>query len=266
MKRYTKADHLKAYQVWRQKGSYSAVTDALGIRYSTVRKWAQVGFRCGEGCPYHGWEELVERETRERAGMVQLAAPPGEEESQEQLPEPLLSDGPIEDVSPQATELTNRQELLSKVGRSDIERASDLDFLYCQLYYHLTGMAVPCESVVDASGKPVPTKELVMSYEQGKKPKTLGEGVGALLKVVDRIQDLKRDAGVYAQKTGAQKAAEEAEEVEQMTADEARRMYDLIQQTPPDKLKYVLEQLDSENKFLASVAGSSDQPSPADSG
>ena len=66
--RYRKADHKKAFKLYRELGTFYAVAQEKGMPTEmTIWRWSQSGFNCN--CGYHGWDELekkIRREVREQ--------------------------------------------------------------------------------------------------------------------------------------------------------------------------------------------------------
>lgn len=75
--RYTKKDHKRAFELFREIGSLYGVSQVKGMPSpATLMRWSRPGFRCA--CGFHGWQELEEQirrdarriwqEEREKAG------------------------------------------------------------------------------------------------------------------------------------------------------------------------------------------------------
>jgi len=62
--KYGKACHRRAFELYRELGSFYAVSKERGMpSHQTLIAWARPGYRCD--CGFHGWDALEERIKRE---------------------------------------------------------------------------------------------------------------------------------------------------------------------------------------------------------
>jgi hypothetical protein len=185
--------------------------------YLTIHNWAKETYRCKEGCPFHGWERLEAEEAK--AQSVKLR--PIEEVT--------------EDVRSQTT-IEARRDALERVFRSDIERLTHWEAIYAKLFYHIMKIPLSIDRLVTLTDSVVSETELIDRYENGLKPRDLGDAVRTLALIQEKIQTLRRDAGLYT-KGGLGPTAESQPKLEgrELSIEDLRSLKEIWESTPPEK-------------------------------
>jgi hypothetical protein len=232
---YTSEDHRRAFEAYRQRCKFVDAAKAIGGHPAadlTARAWSRADFRCTYGCPYHGWEELVgELSSKERAHLVPLEVR-GVTQVKNNYPK-------------------TREDRLNEVFRSDIEHLIHWEILYAKLFWHCTGIVVPCPHILDDDGSVPSSAMLEEKWKHGLRPGTLDGGIRSLRTAQEMIQNLKTAAGLY-RKGGSSDTAQQAAvpQVKELTIEDLRELQSLIATTPPEKQAVLLKLLAQENRTI----------------
>ncbi len=217
---YDRGDHRLAYETWKRTHNWTRTAKAVGNKPSmglTIRNWAKETYKCKEGCPFHGWERLE----AEDAKAMSIKLRPIEEVT--------------EDVRMQTT-VEARQEALERVFRSDIERLTHWEAIYAKQFYHIMGIPLSIDRLVTLTDNVKSSAELIDRYETGLKPRDLGDAVRTLALIQEKIQTLRRDAGLYT-KGGLGPTAESRDKLEgrELSIEDLRTLKEIWESTPLEK-------------------------------
>jgi len=142
--RYGMEDHKAAFEVFAETRHYASAARFLGSNTDTVFRWSEKGYVCPFGCPWHGWEDLLEERARAMKDVTNLVAKKGSIT-------PLEQAKTVEDAL-ETTFRDDKANLINAIVRSDLERLTHLELLYTRVFYNLTGVALPIPGVVYPRG------------------------------------------------------------------------------------------------------------------
>jgi|AntAceMinimDraft_18_1070375.scaffolds.fasta_scaffold98610_1 hypothetical protein len=87
--KYKKASHKRAFELYRELGSFYAVSHERGMpSQATLMRWSRPGFDCD--CGFHGWEALekqIKSDTRDRWNQERESSHATDETNQPDLEE-----------------------------------------------------------------------------------------------------------------------------------------------------------------------------------
>ena len=112
----------------------SEVSRQVGCSYDTSRRWEKQDFNCVEGCAWHGWERLeAEKNAAHQAQEILI---------QDGNFDPVAHDQAIRKVLQGGANVESRAAVIKRTVRSDLERASQWEFIYAKAFYKATGQVI----------------------------------------------------------------------------------------------------------------------------
>lgn len=228
---YGPNDHRKAFELYRECRNLRHVSESLGINYSTIHRWQSAGFACT--CPWHNWKVRLEEVDAGENAKLSL--------------NPLQALDPIQvDQAVRGEEVSKRESLLT---RSDIERLSQLEFLWSKFYYEITGIVLDVSTLIEASDSQTPlTDKMQEGYlRRGLTSKNAESATRTLLAIGKEIEEIKERLGLSSAARSGDVSKEEGNSAPQeMSLEDLRSAKKLLENTPSDKLKAMADILKSE--------------------
>lgn len=239
---YTSEHHEQAYRIYWDTRNYSRVSEKLDIGMDTARNWSKADFPCRFGCQWHNWEKLIIEQQEALTSRVKLF----EAGNLDPIAHEACIDGVVKFDPKNRTSVEKRREAMSKLVRSDLERAAHWELLYEAVYFQLTGIVLD-NSMIVAEGS-AKTRRTV--YESARKINSFEAGIKALKTAQDQIDGLKTRLGIYASKDDEPKQEIAEQKVESLTIEEARHLQDLMEHTPPEQLELIRKLMNADKKAV----------------
>lgn len=246
--KYDAAMHQKAFEIWVETKTYASVQSELQLDFGTVKAWSGV-WACPFACPYHNWEQLDAERAKALSSQLTLYS--------EGIIDPIAHDKAIRDAmdiagsmdpnvsldenaAPGDTFLEKRTNIVKNLVRSDIERITHWELLYSKAFFQLTGVRIDYRTLM-RNGEPLSPEQFSAEFlEKGMKLRSFESGIKALATIQEKIEELKRNLGVYGQKT-PQEQIEDLTNSDNtkraMNIEDIRKMQALIANTSPEQLE-----------------------------
>lgn len=199
-KTYTMADHEKAFQVFAETRVYQSVADRLEIAYPTAHSWSREDYRCPLGCPWHGWQKLLQAKDQLLATKYALV-------------KQGITD-PVEQEVAMAKALDNQgiegpaREAVRIAAIDEQSRIDQWEYLRNKVFFNATGIALDFrEIIIKLKKQPSLTKiDSAQYYKDGLNAKDLESAIRILKECEDRV-DMYR--GRVNKKAGSEEDDEE---------------------------------------------------------
>jgi len=183
-RRYSRAEHQKAWEIWYETRNKSEVSRKIGCDIQTAYRWSQADFHCVDGCPFHGWEALLEKRdaalsarfTKLQQGIVdpvelELAMTEAADEPGVMVTTTRFGNGPA-----------------LQAAMSDLERLGLWTFLFRKIFFDLTGIALTPQQLEDKTQQELLEGAIREAYEKGLHA-TNAESAIRMLKVCEDQMD-----------------------------------------------------------------------------
>lgn len=240
-KTYSASDHQRAFEVYYTSKVWSRVSDVIGCTYATVFRWADKSFPCQEGCPWHGWEELIKE--RDRVLHAQMAAM--------DTGGLIAADRASIETTKQMT--VKKRQAIFQLLKSDVDRIAHLELLYSKTFYELTGIPLDKNFFQDRDGNLIDMDQI---YGQGKTVRDLEAGMRTLSLIMDQIDQLKVRAGLV-DESGQDKSHLQLETGDPkdrpLSLHDLREMKHRLENTSPEQLQAMKAIIDADSKAIAGV-------------
>lgn len=216
--------HQRAFNIYDETRNFREVERQLiredkEVNYVTILNWASKGFKCHFGCPYHDYESLLEEKAKALRAAVMVMDKTGDPTKAELAIDQSLDAAPL---------AINTFPVIKSAMRSDIERIQDLEYLYAKIYFHATGIGKQYDDIVKDQ------ETLKSLFRNGLQLKSLESAISALTTVMNEIETVKERAGLSKPTTITSKP------IGQVTLDSLRKMKELIDNTPAEKVRDLL--------------------------
>lgn len=236
-KTYTAGLHKEAFELYAEKHNLSAVCTDLDVAYSTITSWSK-DFRCPFGCPWHGYEKLLEERTRVLRGQVQLLENGiTDDDARRIAAESQLNQ------TPQKLAVKNS---LLKVVKSDLERLAQLELLYNKTYWTITGIPLVVGEM-DLGDQKIHLEDM---YAHGMNALSFDSGLKALLTILAQIDVLKKRLGLISDNAGDDPDTKRAkeEEAKPLNIKDLAKLKQQFQKTEPEELAVMLSQMEKDHR------------------
>lgn len=202
-KDYRPKDHRNAYEAWvAQNRSMTKAESQTKVPRQTLYRWAKGTFSCEYGCPYHGWDDLSEKEIAAKTARLNLIEKGNHNPVDHAVAMREAVHFPVKD--------TSKNFVLDHVD-GDLEMAAQLQLIYNKGFYHITGLALDFPSLYEnLQGLGVETIQEFYGDGSRVKPSGYGDTVRTLLQLMDKIDQL-TGRGAFRQMSDAEKGNIETE-------------------------------------------------------
>lgn len=234
--------HKRCFDIYRISRNLSDVQRQIGTTYDTVLRWRSANYVCNHGCPYHGWDELIEQEmavmaAKEKAAIAGVSDPTEQQKAMElalaKPNEPAPTDRQIREAV--ALVITDEQQL------------AHWRHLYAKVYYDLTGTVIDFDTLLqDLTGTRHLFKEELL--KRGLRITTAESGVRILGLIADKIKEFERRiSGVDVVTTTATVVKQTQEQLlEDAPPDVLRKLLSAVENVSPEGLKAVAEAVEED--------------------
>jgi hypothetical protein len=232
--------HKKAYEVYRLSKNLSDVQRTMGLTYDTVLRWKQANLVCSWGCPYHGWDELVEQElnvmaAKEKAIAAGITDPA---EQQRAMEIALANKTPFQAPAPTEREMKRAVKMVI----TEEQMLGHWRHLYAKAYFDLTGVVMDFETLLeDSTGTTSLYKEEL--FKKGLRFTSSEQGMRTLGYIMDKIKELERRimGTDVITTTATQVTDRKAEMLDDASPETLRKMLVAMDKIPAAGLKQVAE-------------------------
>lgn len=214
---YTAEHHRTAFETWYETRNYSTAAKSVDANYLTPRRWAEDDFDCPHNCPYHNWARLME----ERDAALQVRHNLIERGNLDPVQHDLAMRQAISEPGPKG-----QNPPVMQIIRSDMERLQHWELLYSKVYFDLTGVALDYGSIKE--------DDVREQYRMGLHVTNAEAGIRMLKTIQEQIDTL-QGADRRSQRVNSSTPARE-----QLTLQQLRKMRELAQNTPPQKLQTMM--------------------------
>lgn len=180
--------HRKAFEVFYETRNKSAAGRAAGVTYVTIMNWAYEGYNCRFGCPWHGWDKLIEEKEAALTAQMKML--------DQGIYDPVRIEKGMQDAARNPN--AERMFAINKVVRSDMERIGHYEYLYAKVFFHLTGISVAPDNADGFTSEQLDEhcNKYLDKYKQGLILTNFEAGMRVLNSIVDKIKELRNDLGV----------------------------------------------------------------------
>lgn len=228
---YTAEQHRTAFETWYETRNYSAAAKSVDANYLTPRRWATEDYDCQYNCPYHSWNRLMD----ERDAALQVRHTLIQQGNLDPVQHDIAMRQAVSDPGPKG-----QNPPVMRIIRSDLERLHHWELLYSKVYYDLTGLALDYGSIKEDYAR--------KQYQMGLHVTNAESGI-RMLKTIQEQIDLLQGSDRRSQRVSSASPARE-----QLTLQQLRKMRQLAQNTPPQKLQTMMSVVVAEDAKPASAA------------
>lgn len=273
------SDHEKAFLLFSELGSKSAVSRQLQMDRASLVDWSSSTFACPYMCPWHDWDKLIQQRKDAVAAKVELLAG--------KIYDPEAHEQVIREVVPpdetRTSSTMSRRRAVETLVRSDIEVLAHYEFLYNKVFFEATGITLDHPSLAvhfenagfsksptpDGKKTPIPTGiQLMELYTLSTLRCTnLGAAISTLTQIRQQIDELQTSMGVKRKPIVA--ATEQTDELQdvaltettqQLSLEDLRAFRDMVENTPPEHIDLLKRALRADDAQVAAILASEDAP------
>lgn len=185
---HTPEMHQQAFELYRRTRNRMLISKELGICYATVYSWMRAEYRCQFACPWHGWDKLIVDSEKANAASYRL-----------------LEEGNMNPLDHQeamklamTTTSNTRLNLVQKFTRTDKERLGHFEYLYSKVYFHLTGIPIAFDDLVEAGVEDPEVLKIKLKEALGKglAVTNFESGLRCLSQLMEHIKALQDKLGI----------------------------------------------------------------------
>ena len=132
--KYSPEQHQLAFETFADTRNLAAVCRKIGVSYPQAHSWSKKDYNCYWGCPYHGWDELIEERNRVATAVIGGSATLNRD----------LTQGEFAKIANSSSNLkrNDKRELITRLVRSDFERITHWELLYAKIFFDLFGIVI----------------------------------------------------------------------------------------------------------------------------
>lgn len=264
-KNYSMDHHRQAWEIYFSMRTYQAVSDEMGVDYSTITRWAAEDYKCRHpGCQWHGWERLLSEQEAAVAARLQLYEdgnlnPVAHDDairraiSPESEPQVGLT---VEENRQRMVEIERRKRVLETLVRSDFERLAHWEYVWSKVFYQVSGQVLDHKALVNADGLPLSDEQVKELFGKGLKLTSLESAVRAMSVIQDQVDKLKEKIGLHKKMTNDDIGTEgEMSEstTPDLTIEDMRLFRDMLENTPPEKRDLLMRMFKADQMVLQGV-------------
>jgi len=248
---YTIADHKKAFDLFYELRAYQTVAKEMGIDTHTIRRWSTLEAKCS--CPWHNWDALIEEKQAALNARLNLIEQ-GEYD-------PIAHEQALMNVDTRIEIPEKRKEQLRSsdkvMVRSELERMTQLEYLWSKLFYEATGIITDHSILVDSSGDTLSDKLKEEYFAKGLSARNLEGCVKCLKDIAGQIDDIKKALGIHKRTiatetendpSGNGKVQLKSEEQKELTMDELRHLQQVLRNSDPEKMRAMVTALKADEE------------------
>ena len=177
---YTQDDHKKAFVAFRDTGNLSSVSRAYEISQPTLNKWRADKFICPFGCPYHGWDSLIQEGRRVSDAKTDLI-------SQSNF-DPVATGNMIESIVGEKPLLAEVSPTV-QVTLTERQRLAHWYYVYCHVFHQISGIALDHLTLHDSLSGELRIQAQTR-YERGLRLNNAADAIRVLALAQDQIRNL----------------------------------------------------------------------------
>lgn len=261
-KYYSKEQHEEAWLIYYEKRTYQSVSDAMGLDYGTVQRWAKEDFACPHhGCSYHNWDQMIEEKDLAVEAKLRLyedgnVNPIAHEQAIEQaMNMPNVADASEAERRKRLAEVERRRKVIESLVRSDFERLAQWELIWSKAIFQITGQVLDYDALVDMEGNPLAEEEVRKLLSRGLKLTSLEGGVRALKEIQGMIEDLKEKLNLQ-KKLGNEDIGtgqDRKEERPAATIEDLRHFKSIWENTPEEQRHVLVKMFKADERALEAL-------------